>query len=153
MEFHKLAIFLYSLSFCFFPNETYPTSWFVSQHYYIFHALVSDTPERLSIQDHFMIRDCHVFLDSQGQRAVIFLCHSGIQGILPYLFPTPCLWVGTFSSVGVLFSVPACYVNLSMCYTLVLFASHLKISLFLRGVHKLAFVSKLKFQEYLKVSK
>lgn len=157
MEIHKIAKFLYFLSFCLFPTETYSTGWFVSQHGYIFHASESLTPLRdFPSKVISWIRACHVFLDSRGQRAMIFLCRGRNQGIVLYILLTPCLWVGAFSSNGFLFLIPARYVNLSMWYTCqsiifssFLFASQLKIFLFLRGLEKLASVPKLKFHEYL----
>lgn len=150
MEFHKIAKFLYFLSFCLFPTETYSTGWFISQHGYIFHASESLTPLRdFPSKIISWIRACHVFLDNHGQRAIIFLCHGWNQGIMPYILLTPCLWVGAFSSNGFLFLIPACYVNLSMWYTCwsiifssFLFGSQLKIFFIFKRLRKTCFCSK-----------
>lgn len=123
-----LHIFTF-LSFCFFLNEIYPSGWLVSQHCYVFHTSKSLTPLRNFLSKvTSLLRACHVFLDSHGQTAMILLPEHAAS--LPnYILSSGkyCLfyWVFIFNTC-LLCKFTTWHICLSLTFSLILFASHLK---------------------------
>lgn len=133
-----------------FPSEIYPSSWFVFQHYYIFHTSESLTPMGdFSSKIISWIKACHVFLDSHGQKAMIFLPENAASPP-NYIFPLNVLSLLLdfyFNTCLLCKFIHVTHLLVSI-FSLFLFTSHLKFLLFLRDSRKLVFVSKLIFQEY-----